>query len=67
MLRDVYKGKRPAVAAQWRIAGTFRTGILTGALILSTDRQVVLLHLTTAAERAEQAWGTFVCFAPCQL
>lgn len=55
------------MAAQWRIAGTFRTGILTGALILSTDRQVVLLHLTTAAERAEQAWGIFVCFAPGQL
>ena len=31
-------------------------GILTGALILSTDRRVLLLHLTTAAERAEQAW-----------
>ncbi|CAL1161305.1 unnamed protein product [Cladocopium goreaui] len=38
-----------------------------GALILSTDRQVVLLHLTTAAERAEQLGnagiaGYVLCF-----
>ena len=54
-MRDVNQG----IGLRWLHNREFlghSTGILTGALILSTDRRVLLLHLTTAAERAEQAW-----------